>query len=74
MRFMRMTGRLLRVFLLFTLSTVMFYYGMIWVNQEYENYQRYNKPEGAAVKVAADGQPDDWSWWDRLVWFTFSGE
>ncbi|MCY9075631.1 YqzK family protein, partial [Bacillus inaquosorum] len=26
-------------------------YAMIWVNSEYENYHRYDKPEGSALKV-----------------------
>ncbi|WP_260842784.1 YqzK family protein, partial [Staphylococcus epidermidis] len=46
-----MIFQVVRVFLLFAACTIMFYYGIIWVSQEYENYRRYDEPEGTAVKV-----------------------
>jgi hypothetical protein len=41
----------IRVFLLFLGCTLLFYYGILWVSQEYESYHRYDEPKGRAVKV-----------------------
>lgn len=76
---MRNTARLifqvLRVFLLFGACTIMFYYGIIWVSQEYENYRRYDEPEGTAVKVIQQHESDEESdWLSRLLFFYSNGE
>ena len=54
--------------------TALFYYAMIWVNQEYENYHRYDKPEGSAVKVVEMDQDEKGGWLDRLIFFYQNGE
>ena len=73
--FIQLLYQTLKVFVLFTGFTFLFYYGMIWVQQEYQQYQRYDEPEGAAVKVMSmhpvNEQP---SWIQRLFLFYHSGE
>ncbi|WP_335869794.1 YqzK family protein [Bacillus sp. 2205SS5-2] len=63
-----------KVFILFTGSTVLFYYGMMWINEEYENYHRYDQPEGAAVKVFQPVGQKELSFLDRLILFYRDGE
>ena len=40
-----------KVLVLFVSFTVLFYIGMVWLNQEYQSYHRYDEPQGAAIKV-----------------------
>ncbi|GAA0346865.1 YqzK family protein [Bacillus carboniphilus] len=64
-----------KVFLLFTLCTILFYYGMIWVHQEYQNYQKYDEPDGSAVKVFEDAGDDKFlSGYERFIYFFLNGE
>ena len=46
----------LKVFILFTGCTILFYYGMMWVNEEYQSYHRYDEPEGTALKVSSSSE------------------
>ncbi|WP_078413663.1 DUF4227 family protein [Priestia abyssalis] len=73
--FIQLMYQTLKVFILFTGFTFLFYYGMMWVQQEYQQYQRYDEPQGAAVKVA-NMQPlnEQPSWIERLFLFYHSGE
>ncbi|ASV69126.1 YqzK family protein [Cytobacillus sp. FSL W7-1323] len=64
----------IKVFVLFTGSTILFYYGIMWLNEEYQDYHRYDEPSGAAVKVAASANATDSSWLDRLILFYLNGE
>lgn len=73
-RFLKTAVDALKVFILFTGFTALFYYAMIWVNQEYENYHRYDKPEGAALKVASMEEDEQGSWFNRLIFFYLNGE
>ncbi|MGG1337934.1 YqzK family protein [Bacillus subtilis] len=73
-RFLKTAVDALKVFILFTSFTALFYYAMIWVNQEYENYHRYDKPEGSAVKVVEMDQDEKGGWLDRLIFFYQNGE
>ncbi|RST73723.1 DUF4227 family protein [Siminovitchia acidinfaciens] len=67
--------QVLRVFLLFAACTIMFYYGIIWVSQEYENYRRYDEPEGTAIKVIQQNSSEEESdWFSRLLFFYLNGE
>ena len=43
----------LKVFVLFTGCTILFYYGIMWLNEEYIESHRYDEPEGSAIKVTA---------------------
>lgn len=63
----------LKVFILFTGSTLLFYYALMWVNQEYEYYHRYDQPEGRAVKVA-NLEEEGSTLVDRLFFFYRNGE
>lgn len=40
-----------KVFILFTLCTFLFYYGLQLLHNEYEQIHRFDPPEGPAVKV-----------------------
>jgi hypothetical protein len=64
----------IKVFLLFTGCTILFYYGLMWVNQEYQNYHRYDEPEGTAIKVTASVNENEQSFVDRLMLFYQFGE
>ncbi|WP_044747938.1 YqzK family protein [Bacillus alveayuensis] len=69
----KMLLQMLKVFLLFTGCTILFYYSIVWINQEYENYHRYDEPEGSAVKVSTvERQPNNWL--ERLLFFYRDGE
>jgi len=72
--FLKMAFHTLKVFLLFTTCTILFYYGMMWVNEEYQNYHRYDEPKGAALKVSNAAQEEGPSLFDRLVLFYLNGE
>ncbi|MDQ0205772.1 YqzK family protein [Alkalicoccobacillus murimartini] len=65
-----------KVMLLFIGCTLFFYYGILWVSQEYESYYRYDVPEGNAVKVVAEpiGDHEDSTILTRLAWFYKLGE
>lgn len=64
----------IKVFILFTGCTILFYYGIMWVNEEYQNYHRYDEPKGAAVKVSSAAQKGQTSMFDRLILFYLNGE
>lgn len=64
----------LKVFILFTGCTLLFYFGIIWINQEYEQYHRYDEPEGGALKVSAQMKDLTPKWVDRLIYFYQNGE
>jgi hypothetical protein len=72
--FIRLFFRTVRVFLLFAACTLLFYYGMIWISQEYENYRRYDEPEGTAVKVIRQEADQKIGWFSRLMLFYTNGE
>ena len=63
-----------KVLILFVGFTVLFYIGMVWLNQEYQSYHRYDEPKGTAIKVtkAVDSNSDIWL--DRLLLFYLDGE
>jgi hypothetical protein len=63
----------IKVFILFTGSTILFYYGIMCISEEYENYHRYDEPEGAAVKVSQQSGEEQ-KWTDRLLLFYMIGE
>lgn len=71
---MKMVFQTLKVFLLFTTCTILFYYGMMWVNEEYQDYHRYDEPKGAALKVSNAAQEEGSSLLNRLFLFYLNGE
>jgi hypothetical protein len=64
----------IKVFILFTGCTVLFYYGLMWVNQEYQNYHRYDEPKGSAIKVTASVTESEQTLVERLMLFYQFGE
>ncbi|MEH7414816.1 YqzK family protein [Neobacillus drentensis] len=72
--FLKVALQTLKVFIIFTGCTILFYYGMIWVSEEYQNYHRYDEPEGSALKVSNAVKEDSSSVLDRLMLFYLNGE
>lgn len=72
--FFKTVFQALKVFIIFTGCTILFYYGIIWVNQEYQDYHRYDEPEGTAVKASTMESHEDLSVTDRLILFYLNGE
>lgn len=72
--FIKIAFQTIKVFILFTGCTILFYYGIMWMNEEYQNYHRYDKPEGAAVKVSNAVKEEGSSAIDRLLLFYLNGE
>lgn len=71
---LKLVFQTIKVFILFTGCTILFYYGIMWLNEEYQDYH-HNEPKGAAVKVFASGNDDASSGWlERLILFYLSGE
>lgn len=65
----------IKVFILFTGCTILFYYGIMWLNQEYQDYHHHDEPKGAAVKVfASENNDDSFGWFERLILFYLNGE
>ncbi|MCK6257587.1 YqzK family protein [Fictibacillus sp. WQ 8-8] len=67
-----------KIFLSFTACTLLFYFGLLWINQEYQDYHRYDVPKGKAVKVfqsdAATTNKEESNWLIRLLFFYESSE
>lgn len=72
--FIKIALQTLKVFIIFTACTILFYYGIMWVSEEYQNYHRYDQPEGTALKVSNGVNQKDNSIIDRLVFFYLNGE
>ncbi|MFT8322317.1 MAG: YqzK family protein [Bacillus sp. (in: firmicutes)] len=70
----KMVFRTIKVFLLFTGCTILFYYAIIWFNEEYQDLHRYDEPSGAAVKVNSTVAKEEYSWKDRILLFYLNGE
>ncbi|KAB8138391.1 DUF4227 family protein [Gracilibacillus oryzae] len=63
---------MIKVLVIFVLCTFLFYYVIKALHQEYEKLDRYDAPQGTAVKVFH--QEDDSDLWDRLNIFFRLGE
>ncbi|WP_379966643.1 YqzK family protein [Ectobacillus sp. sgz5001026] len=65
---------IIKVFLLFTSCTLLFYFAIVWINEEYQNYHRFEKPKGESVEeVSLDGSVAS-TWMNRLIFFYENGE
>lgn len=71
---LKMVLNTLKVFVLFTGCTILFYYGIMWLNEEYTDYHRYDEPKGSAIKVTASNEHQQSNWFDRLILFYLNGE
>lgn len=63
-----------KVFVLFTGCTIFFYFGLVWINEEYEYYHRYDEPENGAIKASTAQSEETNKFWDRFVLFYLNGE
>ncbi|MGG1399574.1 YqzK family protein [Bacillus salipaludis] len=72
--FIKVALQTIKVFIIFTGCTILFYYGIMWVSQEYQSYHRYDAPEGAALKVSSEVKDDNPGWLNRLILFYLNGE
>lgn len=64
-----------KIILLFICCTILFYFGLKWLDQNYESYYRYTKPSGGAVKVFQMNQTmHDHGSLNSLLQFLQSGE
>ncbi|OEH93598.1 YqzK family protein [Bacillus solimangrovi] len=63
-----------KVFILFTGCTILFYLGMLWINEEYEDYHRYDQPQGNAMRVSGNFIDDAYPVVKRLIFFYEHGE
>jgi len=75
-RWIRSVIQTIKVFLIFVICTLFFYFGLVWMNEEYENYHRYDQPEGKAIKVSSenDDQRASLTFVERLRLFYQIGE
>jgi len=64
----------LKVFILFTGCTILFYYAIMWISEEYQKFHRYDEPDGKAISVFSDGQANRLDWYERLILFYLDGE
>ena len=73
--YLKLIWQTLKVFILFTGCTILFYYAIMWVNEEYQNYHRYDEPKGNAVKVNSTIENvEKTKWLNRLLLFYLNGE
>lgn len=62
-----------KVFVIFIACTSLFYIGLRYMHSEYEQFHRYDPPEGPSVKVFDDEDEND-RFIDRLNLFLRLGE
>ncbi|WAA10502.1 YqzK family protein [Fervidibacillus albus] len=74
MKWFTLIWHTVKVFLLFTGFTVLFYYAIMWLNEEYRMDRQNEEPKGKAVKVLSPNHPDYVTWIDRLILFYLDGE
>lgn len=72
--FIKIVLQTLKVFIIFTGCTILFYYGIMWISEEYQNHHRYDEPEGAALKASNAVDEESSSLLDRLMLFYLNGE
>ncbi|SDI30439.1 DUF4227 family protein [Natribacillus halophilus] len=64
----------LKIFIVFAGCTAMFYYGILFVIDEYQGDERFEEPEGNAIKVFDRESEDDFSFRERLWYLWTRGE
>ncbi len=69
---LRFVLQLTKVFLLFALFSIIFYFAINWFNEEYQGFKRYDNPKDGAIDVFQPAPSDDYL--DRLVEFYLDGE
>lgn len=63
-----------KVSILFVGCTILFYVTLNWIHIEYQNYHRYNEPEGSFIKVTSLVELEEDSFMNRLMYFYEQGE
>ncbi len=63
----------LKIFIIFIACTLLFYFGLRAIHAEYQEFHRYDPPEGKAVKVVNSGEQKQ-DWIDRFSIFLRLGE
>jgi hypothetical protein len=65
----------IKLFGLFLLFSLIFYFAINWFNEEYQGMKKYDEPTGDAVKVFAPVADDiESNYVDRLLLFYLDGE
>lgn len=66
----------IKLFGLFLLFSLVFYFAINWFNEEYQGMQKYDEPTGDAVKVYSPivGKDTKSNFVDRLLLFYLDGE
>ncbi len=71
----RLIIELIKVTVIFIGCTILFYMTLLWIHDEYQNYRRYDVPEGTFLKVTSQEQKEqDDEWVSRLIFFYENGE
>ncbi|WP_054710819.1 YqzK family protein [Bacillus sp. JCM 19041] len=71
----RTMAQTIKAALLFTGCTIIFYYGILWVSEEISQRQKYDEPEGRAIKVSTGVSDfEGLSIEQRFELFLWSGE
>jgi hypothetical protein len=53
----------------------LFYFAILWINEEYESYHRYEKPKEETVeKVSGNEEPAKDAFVNRMMFFYENGE
>lgn len=71
-QWLHLLKEMVKIFAVFTVCTLLFYFGLQMMHEEYEEYHRYDEPTGKAVKVLQ--WQEDQRWLDRLSIFFRLGE
>lgn len=61
-----------KVSILFVGFTILFYITLSFIHTEYQNYHRYNEPDGSFIKVTS--QVEENTFVNRLMYFYENGE
>ncbi|MGV3489343.1 MAG: DUF4227 family protein [Tuberibacillus sp.] len=67
----------IKVFFLFVFCTILFYFGLQWLDHNYESFHKYDEPDDGAVKVfspSGDQKPQKENGYDRFIQFLRNGE
>ncbi|MFD3447876.1 YqzK family protein [Microbacteriaceae bacterium 4G12] len=71
----KVTFETMKVFLLFTGCTILFYFAILWINEEYQSYRQHEKPIGESVEEVSgmeNSVADHWI--NRMIFFYENGE
>jgi hypothetical protein len=71
MKWLEYVKEFIKIFVIFIICTAFFYFGLRYMHNEYNNFHRYDEPDGQAVKVF---NVEDANWFDRLSIFFRLGE